>query len=106
MALKHAQAELKTKQTEMKKMDSGYKKDQDALRAVRSSREKLQAELDTLGYEGAVDRGSRSLCCALALMLWCVCRWKRGEAVGQETTTVQRSHRAWREIRASGVSLP
>ncbi|NP_001027796.1 structural maintenance of chromosomes protein 2 [Takifugu rubripes] len=51
MALKHAQAELKTKQTEMKKMDSGYKKDQDALRAVRSSREKLQAELDTLGYE-------------------------------------------------------
>ncbi|TMS23743.1 Structural maintenance of chromosomes protein 2 [Larimichthys crocea] len=51
MTLKHAQAELKTKQAEVKKMDGGYKKDQDALQAVRSSREKLQAELDKLSYE-------------------------------------------------------
>ncbi|KAM7008779.1 structural maintenance of chromosomes protein 2 [Tautogolabrus adspersus] len=51
MTLKHAQAELKTKQAEVKKMDSGYKKDQDALQAVRSSREKLQAELAKLNYE-------------------------------------------------------
>lgn len=54
MTLKHAQAELKTKQAEMKKMDSGYKKDQDSLHAVRSSREKLQAELAKLNYEGCV----------------------------------------------------
>lgn len=54
MTLKHAQAELKTKQAEMKKMDSGYKKDQDTLQAVRSSREKLQAELAKLNYEGTV----------------------------------------------------
>lgn len=53
MTLKHAQAELKTKQAEMKKMDSGYKKDQDSLQAVKSSREKLQAELNKLNYEGA-----------------------------------------------------
>ncbi|MEQ2214851.1 hypothetical protein XENOCAPTIV_021914, partial [Xenoophorus captivus] len=45
------QAELKSKQAEVKKMDSGYKKDQDALQAVRSSREKLQAELAKLNYE-------------------------------------------------------
>ncbi|KAA8594896.1 hypothetical protein FQN60_012031 [Etheostoma spectabile] len=51
MTLKHAQAELKTKQAEVKKMDSGYKKDQDTLQAVRSSREKLQAELAKLNYE-------------------------------------------------------
>ncbi|KAM3864764.1 structural maintenance of chromosomes protein 2 [Diretmus argenteus] len=51
MTLKHAQAELKTKQAEVKKMDSGYKKDQDNLQAVRSSREKLQAELAKLNYE-------------------------------------------------------
>uniref|UniRef100_A0A7N6AUS6 Structural maintenance of chromosomes protein n=1 Tax=Anabas testudineus TaxID=64144 RepID=A0A7N6AUS6_ANATE len=52
MTLKHAQAELKTKQAEVKKMDSGYKKDQDNLQAVRSSREKLEAELAKLNYEG------------------------------------------------------
>lgn len=52
MTLKHAHAELKTKQAEMKKMDSGYKKDQDTLQAIRSSREKLQAELAKLNYEG------------------------------------------------------
>uniref|UniRef100_H3CEP3 Structural maintenance of chromosomes protein 2 n=1 Tax=Tetraodon nigroviridis TaxID=99883 RepID=H3CEP3_TETNG len=51
MTLKHAQAELKTKQAEMKKMDSGYQKDQDTLQAVKSIREKLQTELNTLNYE-------------------------------------------------------
>ncbi|XP_056265263.1 structural maintenance of chromosomes protein 2 [Pseudoliparis swirei] len=51
MTLKHAQAELKTKQAEVKKMDSGYKKDQDGLQVVRSSREKLQADLAKLDYE-------------------------------------------------------
>lgn len=64
MALKHAQAELKTKQAEMKKMDGGYKKDQDALRAVQSSREALQAQLDKLGYEGALGPSCRSLWCS------------------------------------------
>lgn len=54
MTLKHAQAELKTKQAEVKKMDSGYKKDQDSLHAVKNSREKLQAELAKLNYEGTV----------------------------------------------------
>lgn len=54
MTLKHAQAELKSKQAEVKKMDSGYKKDQDTLQAVSSSREKLQAELAKLNYEGTV----------------------------------------------------
>ncbi|KAM9770437.1 structural maintenance of chromosomes protein 2 [Menidia menidia] len=51
MTLKHAQAELKTKQAEVKKMDSGYKRDQDSLQAVRSSKEKLQADLNKLNYE-------------------------------------------------------
>ncbi|XP_034044489.1 structural maintenance of chromosomes protein 2 [Thalassophryne amazonica] len=51
MTLKHVQAELNTKQAEVKKMDSGYKKDQDALQAIRNSREKLQAELAKLNYE-------------------------------------------------------
>ncbi|KAL3066972.1 hypothetical protein OYC64_016840 [Pagothenia borchgrevinki] len=51
MTLKHAQAEVKTKQVEVKKMDSGYKKDQDSLQALRSNREKLQAELAKLNYE-------------------------------------------------------
>uniref|UniRef100_A0A3B3XM95 Structural maintenance of chromosomes protein n=1 Tax=Poecilia mexicana TaxID=48701 RepID=A0A3B3XM95_9TELE len=53
MTLKHAQAELKSKQAEVKKMDSGYKKDQDALQAARSSREKLEAGLAKLNYEGS-----------------------------------------------------
>lgn len=54
MTLKHAQAELKTKQAEMKKMDSGYKKDQDSLQAVKNGREKLQVELTKLNYEGTL----------------------------------------------------
>uniref|UniRef100_A0A665T7F8 SMC hinge domain-containing protein n=1 Tax=Echeneis naucrates TaxID=173247 RepID=A0A665T7F8_ECHNA len=52
MTLEHAQTELKTKQAEVKKMDSGYKKDQDNLQAVRQGREKLEAELAKLNYEG------------------------------------------------------
>lgn len=55
MTLKHAQAELKTKQAEVKKMDSGYKKDQDTFNAVRSNREKLQAELAKLNYEDGME---------------------------------------------------
>ncbi|KAM6971763.1 structural maintenance of chromosomes protein 2 [Aplochiton taeniatus] len=51
MTLKHAQSELKTKQAEVKKMDSGYKKDQDAMQAVKTCREKLQADLGKLNYE-------------------------------------------------------
>ncbi|MEQ2167611.1 hypothetical protein GOODEAATRI_005779, partial [Goodea atripinnis] len=46
-----SKADTEAKQAEVKKMDSGYKKDQDALQAVRSSREKLQAELAKLNYE-------------------------------------------------------
>ncbi|XP_037106989.1 structural maintenance of chromosomes protein 2 [Syngnathus acus] len=51
MTLKHAQAELKTKQAEVKKMDGGYKKDHDSLQAIKSSKEKLEAELAKLKYE-------------------------------------------------------
>uniref|UniRef100_A0A8C5D7C1 Structural maintenance of chromosomes protein 2 n=1 Tax=Gouania willdenowi TaxID=441366 RepID=A0A8C5D7C1_GOUWI len=51
MTLKHAKTELQTKQAEVKKMDSGYKKDQDNLKAVRKSRESLEAELAKLNYE-------------------------------------------------------
>lgn len=107
MTLKHAQAELKTKQAEMKKMDSGYKKDQDALQAVKASREKLQAELNTLNYEGALSSLlPTSLLCFLRWCLRCVCRWKGGESVGQKTRSVKRSGQAEGEIRTPGVSLP
>ncbi|XP_061832916.1 structural maintenance of chromosomes protein 2 [Nerophis lumbriciformis] len=51
MTLKHTQAELNTKQAEVKKMDSGYKKDKDSLQAIRSSKEKIEAELAKLKYE-------------------------------------------------------
>lgn len=37
MSLKHAYAEPKTKQVAVKMMDSGYKKDQDSLRAADST---------------------------------------------------------------------
>lgn len=33
-------------------MDSGYKKDQDAFDAVQKCRDKMQAELAKLNYEG------------------------------------------------------
>lgn len=52
MKLKHAQQELKTKQAQVKKMDSGYKKDQDTFEAVNKCTEKLQAEMKKLNYEG------------------------------------------------------
>uniref|UniRef100_A0A8C1PKM3 Structural maintenance of chromosomes 2 n=1 Tax=Cyprinus carpio TaxID=7962 RepID=A0A8C1PKM3_CYPCA len=43
--------ELKTKQAQVKKMDSGYKKDQDTFEAVKKCIEKLQAEMKKLNYE-------------------------------------------------------
>lgn len=52
MKLKHAQQELKTKQAEVKKMDSGYKKDNDAFEAVKKNKEKLEVEMSKLSYEG------------------------------------------------------
>ena len=52
MKLKHAQQELKTKQTEIKKMDSGYRKDQEAIEAVKKLKEKLETEKKRLNYEG------------------------------------------------------
>lgn len=52
MKLKHAHQELKTKQAEVKKMDSGYKKDQDAFEAVKKQKEKLESEMNKLNYEG------------------------------------------------------
>lgn len=52
MKLKHAQQELKNKQAEVKKMDSGYRKDQEALEAVKKLKEKLETEMKKLNYEG------------------------------------------------------
>lgn len=52
MKLNHAQQELKTKQAQVKKMDSGYKKDQDTCDAVKKCIVKLQAEMKKLNYEG------------------------------------------------------
>lgn len=66
MKLKHAQEELKSKQAQVKKMDSGYKKDQDAFEAVQKCRDKLQAELGKLNYEGF---NSNILLCFNVLLL-------------------------------------
>lgn len=52
MKLNYAQQELKTKQAEVKKMDKGYKKDQEALEAVRTTKEKLENQMKKLNYEG------------------------------------------------------
>jgi len=104
MTLKHAQAELKTKQAEVKKMDSGYKKDQDGLQVVRSSREKLQADLAKLDYEGilcesrACGQPPVHMAAAIPFMLYiyifllCVCifRWEGGEFAGEKKASVQR----------------
>lgn len=60
MTLKHAQAELKTKQAEVKNMDSGYKKDQESLQAIKNRKEKLEAELAKLKYEGTAQASSRA----------------------------------------------
>ncbi|TSO98553.1 Structural maintenance of chromosomes protein 2 [Bagarius yarrelli] len=47
-----SKAETEAKQqAQVKKMDSGYKKDQDAFEAVQKCRDKLQAELEKLNYE-------------------------------------------------------
>ncbi|XP_054664845.1 structural maintenance of chromosomes protein 2 [Grus americana] len=51
MKLNYAQQELKTKQVEVKKMDKGYKKDQEALEAVRTTKEKLENQMKKLNYE-------------------------------------------------------
>ena len=51
MKLKHAQQELKTKQAEVKKMDSGQRKDQEALEAVRKLKEELEAKMKKVNYE-------------------------------------------------------
>ncbi|NXR04988.1 SMC2 protein, partial [Sagittarius serpentarius] len=51
MKLNYAQEELKTKQDEVKKMDGGYKKDQEALEAVRKTKEKLENQMKMLNYE-------------------------------------------------------
>lgn len=40
--LKHAQQEVKKKQTELKKTEQGYKKDQAAYEAVQQSMKKIQ----------------------------------------------------------------
>ncbi|XP_061684622.1 structural maintenance of chromosomes protein 2 [Syngnathoides biaculeatus] len=55
MTLTHAQAELKTKQAEVMKMDSGYKKDQETLQVIKKSKEKLEAELAKLKYEDGME---------------------------------------------------
>uniref|UniRef100_A0A4W5LRD3 Uncharacterized protein n=1 Tax=Hucho hucho TaxID=62062 RepID=A0A4W5LRD3_9TELE len=52
MKLKHAQKELKAKQTEVKKMDSGYQKDQEAFNTVKKNKEKLEADMGKLQYQG------------------------------------------------------
>ncbi|KAM6109743.1 structural maintenance of chromosomes protein 2 [Phoenicopterus ruber ruber] len=51
MKLDYAQRELKTKQAEVKKMDGGYKKDQEALEAVKKIKEKLEDQMKKLNYE-------------------------------------------------------
>ncbi|NXY77081.1 SMC2 protein, partial [Glareola pratincola] len=51
MKLNYAQKELKTKQAEVKKMDGGYKKDQEALEAVKKMKEKLESQMKQLNYE-------------------------------------------------------
>lgn len=72
MTLKHAHAELKTKQAEVKNMDSGYKKDQDNLQAVRSTREKLQAELAKLKYEGTVCLTEKQIAKSSCNSIYCI----------------------------------
>ncbi|NXO57529.1 SMC2 protein, partial [Aramus guarauna] len=51
MKLNYAQQELKTKQAEVKKMDKGYKKDQEALQAVRTTKAELENQMKKLNYE-------------------------------------------------------
>ncbi|XP_014811914.1 PREDICTED: structural maintenance of chromosomes protein 2 [Calidris pugnax] len=51
MKLNYAKQELKTKQAEVKKMDGGYKKNREALEAVRKVKEKLESQMKMLNYE-------------------------------------------------------
>ncbi|NXX41774.1 SMC2 protein, partial [Tricholaema leucomelas] len=51
MKLSYAQKELKTKQAEVKKMDVGYKKDQEALEAVRNTKNQLEEQMKKLNYK-------------------------------------------------------
>ncbi|XP_010293948.1 PREDICTED: structural maintenance of chromosomes protein 2-like, partial [Phaethon lepturus] len=51
MKLNYAQQELKSKQAEVKKMDGSYKKDQEALKALLKTKEKLENQMKTLNYE-------------------------------------------------------
>ncbi|NXK10148.1 SMC2 protein, partial [Herpetotheres cachinnans] len=51
MKLNYAQQELKTKQATVKKMDGGYKKDQEAFEAVRKTKEVLEDQMKKLNYE-------------------------------------------------------
>ncbi|XP_053909411.1 structural maintenance of chromosomes protein 2 [Cuculus canorus] len=51
MKLNYAQKELKTKQAKVKKMDGGYKKDQEALEGVRKMTEKLESQIKELDYD-------------------------------------------------------
>ncbi|XP_052364150.1 structural maintenance of chromosomes protein 2 [Oncorhynchus keta] len=64
MKLKHAQQELKAKQTEVKKMDSGYQKDQEAFNTVKKNKEKLEADMEKLQYQGR-GGGTRAPCLCL-----------------------------------------
>ncbi|NXS60313.1 SMC2 protein, partial [Brachypteracias leptosomus] len=51
LKLNYAQKELKAKQAEVKKMDAGYKKDREALEAVRKAKGKLENEMKKLNYD-------------------------------------------------------
>ncbi|NXP80106.1 SMC2 protein, partial [Ramphastos sulfuratus] len=51
MKLSYAQKELKAKQAEVKKMDGGYKKDQEALEAVRNTKNQLEDQMKKLNYQ-------------------------------------------------------
>ncbi|KAM6391671.1 structural maintenance of chromosomes protein 2 [Rhynochetos jubatus] len=51
MKLNYARQELKTKEDEVKNMDKGYKKDHEALEAVRKTKGMLENEIRKLNYE-------------------------------------------------------
>ncbi|NWR74672.1 SMC2 protein, partial [Centropus unirufus] len=51
MKLNYAQKELKKKQPQVKNMDRGYKKDREALEAVRKMKRELESEMEKLSYD-------------------------------------------------------
>ncbi|XP_008933996.1 PREDICTED: structural maintenance of chromosomes protein 2, partial [Merops nubicus] len=51
MKLSYAQQELRTKQAEVKEMDKGYKKDKEALEAIKKGKEKLENQIQKLNYK-------------------------------------------------------